>query len=363
MKTIGIFTHDFYPSIGGQGNHIYELYKQNIKNKKVKMLIFSPADNELLNHIRIFPETNNSRLKNLELSIKLYFRINLYIKRYNLDIVHLHGGPGGLFLLRKLRIPSIFTSHHTYWQQYTYIKSERWKYVFFLLEKHSYNIADKIICVSKDTRDVLIQNYQISHKKTTVIPNGTSVNPLNNRKVIKHSNEIIYLGRIDKRKGVDYLLESMRLVNEINPDIHLNIIGEGKDRSKLEAFSLKYKVNAEFHGYLEEKKLNYIYNRSVIQVVPSIFEGFGISILDGMRRGIPIVATDVDGIRNIIKNKYSGELVPYGNRKSFAHAIVHLMNDDKKKRMYITNATKELRKYTWSDSYNKLIEVYEKIYI
>ena len=57
IKRVGIFTYDFYPIEGGQGKHVYEIYKQNQKQKDFEILIFSPRNNNLKNHIQIFPET------------------------------------------------------------------------------------------------------------------------------------------------------------------------------------------------------------------------------------------------------------------------------------------------------------------
>src|SRR5260221_568848 len=126
---IGIFSQDFYPFIGGQGRYLYEFYKQNEKYQKINLYIFSPAKNNLRNSIQIFPETYKSKLRNVYYSYRLNKELNNYIKKYQLDIAHFQGGPGGIFIFRKLSISVIYTAHHTYWQQYNYIKSQIWKYI------------------------------------------------------------------------------------------------------------------------------------------------------------------------------------------------------------------------------------------
>lgn len=237
---IGIFTYDFFPIFGGMGRHVHELYKQNQLYHDVNMLIFSPSSNSLPNHIQIFPETKKSKLKNIELSIKLNNSFNKFIQQYKLDIVHLQGGPGGFFLFKTLNRPVIYTCHHTYWQQSTYIKEQSWKKIFYYLEKLSYKKADKIICVSKDTMNVLSEHYAINRNNLTYIPNGIDFNPSKALKLItKKSKNILYVGRIDKRKGVDFLVESMKVVNSIDPEITLFVVGEGKDKVRLEQFSKK----------------------------------------------------------------------------------------------------------------------------
>jgi len=359
---VGVFAYDFFPIFGGQGRHIYEIYRQNRIHKKVNMYIFSPNVNSLKNHISIFPETKKSKFKNIELSFQINKKIENLIEKYDLDIVHIHGGPGGLFLFKKLRVPTMYTVHHTYWQQYHYIKSQSWKYLFYLFEKKSYQFADKIICVSEDTKRIIHDHYSIDTTMLEYIPNGIDLNYFRSlKKLHDHSKEIIYVGRIDKRKGVDFLIRSMRLVTKKDPDITLHIVGEGSVKSNLERYSKANKLPIIFHGRLSDKEVDTLYENIAIQVVPSIFEGFGLSVLEGMGRGVPVIATNSDGIRGIIKHCYSGLLIPYNNEQILANRIIFLVNNETMRKELVQNADSELGKYNWDDIYQKTIVHYDKL--
>jgi glycogen(starch) synthase len=359
---VGIFTYDFYPFIGGQGRHVYELYKINETYNKVNLRVFSPSENNLKNHIRIFPETNKSRLKHIGFSLKLAKNINNIINKYKLDLVHLHGGPGGLLLLTDPIVPVIFTAHHTYWQQYKYFLKQRWKIVFYLLERKSYEKSKKIICVSNFTKDIIIDKYSMSSKKVVYITNGIHLKkPQNTISANSINNQILYIGRIDERKGVEFLIKAMIQINKSNPELLLHIVGEGKDKNRLHKLAELHKLNIKFYGYLSEREINHLYTTVDLQVVPSVFEGFGITVLEGMEKRICIVATNVDGIKEIIKNNYNGILVKYGDEKALSDAILNLLSNSSLRHQLVTNAYNHLNEYDWSSIYLRTVHEYENV--
>lgn len=360
--SIGVFTHDFFPFIGGQGRHIYQLYQENQRYQKTSMTVFSPSKNNLANHVRLFPETGKSKLKNIEYSWKLNKTFENLIKQYALDVVHIHGGPGGLFLFKKLSVPVVYTTHHTYWQQYRYIGTQRWKYLLYVLEKQSYALADQIICVSTDTKKILSKYYNVKQQILRYIPNGIGQEKaIASLPSLKKTKNILYVGRIDKRKGVDFLIEAMILVKEIDSDIVLHIVGTGKDKEKYEIFAKKHELPIIFYDHIPDDELSNLYKKMSVQIVPSIFEGFGISILEGIKQGVPIIATNVDGIRNIIKHNYSGMLVNYNDHYGLADTIVYLVGNTQLQKKLIANANRELPKYNWQKNYFQTLQIYESI--
>lgn len=355
---VGVFSYDFYPIIGGQGKHIYELYRENQKLNKVNLFIFSSQENKIINSFKINSNYFSKKLKHIGLSIDIHHLIENKILQYNLDLVHIHSGPGGIILFKKLSVPTIVTAHHTYWQQSTHIKSQMWKRGLLYVEKMTYKNADKIICVSEDTKRILCEKYHIPNTKLVYIPNGIHIcspfTPVN-----RQSNDILYVGRIDKRKGVSFLISAMKEVNTKDPNIRLHVVGEGKDLAKIVRQVKRDKSNIILHGHLPDEKLNQIYSRVSLQVVPSMFEGFGITVLEAMSKKIPVIATNVDGIRTIIKDGYNGILVNFGDIDDLATQILDLVQDTSKSRFITTNAYALLKEYLWENIYFRTIDVYE----
>lgn len=360
MRTIGVFTYDFFPIIGGQGKHTYELYKQNQKDKQIRLLFFSPNQNNLHNHISLFPFAKKNPLKHLYFSLQLNIFLPIIIKVYHLDGIHLHAGPGGIFLLTKQSVPTIVTAHHTYWQQQKFIRTQKWKYMFYGLEKKTYEVADKVICVSSDTQKTINTMYHIPQEKLSCIPNG--VTPISSYTQPKsQSDNMLYVGRIDKRKGVDFLLDAMKLVQQYNPKITLHVVGEGGERVALEEKTKKNNLPVKFYGYMNESGLQNMYKNIFLQVVPSIFEGFGISVLEAMANHTAVIATDTDGIRGIIKNNITGKLVQYGNVYELAENILELHKNISLRNRLVQNASQELSNFFWPNIYSQTIDIYDKL--
>ncbi len=362
---VGIITYDFYPFEGGIGRHIYELYKKLTENYGIDIVVFSPNKNSIKNHVNIFGLSKKIG-KNIMFSFLVNMINNNLINKYDLDLVHFHGGPGGIIFIKKVKdTPVIFTVHHTYYQQYYLIPEQKWKYIFSKFENISYKFADKIICVSENTRDILVKNYHIEKEKIEIIPNGVDINkfrPLNNIEKIR--NSILFVGRLDERKGIKYLIKSIVLVKEMIPDIKLFIVGTGKLKKELEKFIIlnNIKQNVKFLGRLSDKDLVEWYNRCEIVVIPSIFEGFGIVAIEAMACKTPIIATNVPGLNSIIKNGENGLLVPPKDSRKLADAIVNLLNDCKLRRHLSVNGRKEvLKKFNWDIIAKRTVKIYEEV--
>jgi len=365
---IGIFTYDFYPFLGGQGRHVYETYKRLKHNKDLNLYVFSPSQNNLKNHIVIFPKTRKSKLKDIIYSIKLNKVINTLIKTYNIDIAHLHGTIGGVFLLKKLDIPVIYTSYHTYVQQYRNLKNQRCKWilrwVLSLLEKRSYKLADKIIAISNGTKQAIIIAYKIHFQKVEVIPCGVNFGKFHKENSIKKiKNSLLFVGRLEERKGIKFLIETIPLVVNKRPDIKLSIVGKGKLLKKLKCFVRKnnLKENIKFLGFVSDENLLKRYNEAELVIVPSVFEGFGITTIEAMACGTPVIATNVDGIRDNIKNNENGILVEYGSKNELATQIIRLLNNTQLRKKIAEKGLKTVQnKFNLDEIAQKTFQIYNQ---
>jgi glycosyltransferase involved in cell wall biosynthesis len=239
---------------------------------------------------------------------------------------------------------------------------QKWKIIFYYLERGGYSNASKIICVSPSTREIISAKYKIDQTVSLVVPNG--INCQFNRNIvpeIKNNREILFVGRIDKRKGVDFLISAYEELIKNNPGILLHIVGEGKDRPKLQNYCLNKGLNIIFHGHLSDQEIFNLSKQASAQIIPSVFEGFGLVVLEAMSRGLPVIATNVDGIRDIITDGSNGILVDYGDKYLLAKRIQDLLiNDDLAKRL-VKNAYNSLENYKWENTYADTIHVYEEL--
>ena len=320
MARTGIITYDFFPLIGGIGRVTYTLYCE-LKNRNI--LFFSPANNLFPGHIRVNYWAVRF-IKQVGVSIWLHLNIHRIISEYSLDKLNIHSGAGGVLFCRKIGIPVIITCHHTYWQQYTYIKSQFWKRIFLPFEKRTYRLADKIICDCEDTKRVLLERYAIPEEKMIVITCAIDGRNFFFSDQQKNPDSILYIGRIDKRKGIEFLIRSMPYVVQQIPEARLLVGGRGSYLEKMKALvsQLDLERNVTFLGFVPDDQLNSLYNKVQCVVVPSIFEGFGMTVIEALAAGTRVVGTDVDGIRSTLTSGDYGPLVPYGDRRALAEAIV-----------------------------------------
>jgi glycosyltransferase involved in cell wall biosynthesis len=299
--------------------------------KDMGLLFFSPAINSLPRHIFIaYPPVRF--LKQTGVSLWLHFYAHRIISRHQLDRLNIHAGPGGVLCVRRLPVPVIVTCHHTYRQQVSHIRSQFWKVIFLPFEKRTYQLADRIVAVSEATKDALVKQYGIPENNVSVIHNAVDTSRFHPLEIQKHPHSLLYVGRIDKRKGIEFLIRSMPFIMDQIPDVQLLVGGKGSylDKMKTLVGRLHLEQAVTFLGFVPDDQLNELYNRAQCVVVPSIFEGFGITVIEALAAGTRVVGTDVDGIREILQSGEYGTLVPYGNHQALANAVIAELNDPKK---------------------------------
>lgn len=321
-------TYDFSPLIGGIGRHTQLLFSLLDRHEA---LFFSPAKNTLPRHVRV-KFWAVPLFKQVGVSLWFFLNARRIITDYGLKKLNVHSGPGGVLLMQRLPVPVIVTCHHTYWQHYHYIPSQFWKRLFFPFEKRTYRLADRIVCVSADTKRILVEHYGIPDKKIAVIHNAVDTSKFYPLGTQKKQNTVLYVGRIDKRKGIEFLVRSMALVKQEIPDVLLLVGGTGRHGGKMKLLTnrLNLERNVEFLGFVQDDELNALYNQAQCVVVPSIFEGFGITVIEALAAGTRVVGADVDGIRGILKNEGYGVLVRYGDFPALAGAIVSELRGPKR---------------------------------
>jgi glycosyltransferase involved in cell wall biosynthesis len=124
----------------------------------------------------------------------------------------------------------------------------------------------------------------------------------------------------------------MPFVVQTLPDTQLLIAGKGQYLEKMKSLVrlLDVERNVTFLGFVPDDQLNELYNQAQCVVVPSIFEGFGITVIEALAAGTRVVGTDTDGIRDILKRGEDGRLVPYGDTRALADAIVAELKEPKR---------------------------------
>jgi len=144
------------------------------------------------------------------------------------------------------------------------------------------------------------------------------------------AKNVLYIGRLEHVKGVEVLLRALPAVTAEVPDVHLDIVGDGPDRRRLEALANELVVNewVTFRGWLQGKAVTNAYKNARVQAVPSIWpENLPTVVIEALAVGRPVVGSRVGGIPELIRDGVTGKIVEPGNSDDLAKALISLLKD------------------------------------
>jgi len=265
---------------------------------------------------------------------------------------------------------SVVTFHDIASMREIEIEDAKHSFLYYLYGNFVYNSSKKanhIIAVSTQTKKELEEKLKIPSKKITIINHGIE----NKFKVLrKKKNDklptIGYLGCLTKRKRVHILLRSFKIFQSSYPEINcrLKIYGIKNVRGlKSEYFNLielekKLKIkNVYFRGFVPENKLVDVYNSFDVFVFPTVYEGFGMPILEAQRCGVPVITMKDAKIPEEVKK----ETIQCEDEEDIAEKIYILLNDKKFRNKIIKKGLDYSKRFTWENCIDKMIRVYEKI--
>lgn len=171
---------------------------------------------------------------------------------------------------------------------------------------------------------------------------------------------ILYVGRLEKRKGVKYLLRAFQLVEQAQPDVSLIIAGDGPDRLKLEQYAGELGLkNVKFLGYVSETTKIKLLHSSDLFVSPALYgESFGIVLLEAMASGLPTVAGDNLGYSQLMQGLGSLSLVNVQDSLEFARRLELLLAEPTLRKLWRKWAADYVKQF----NYEHIIDQYEAVY-
>jgi len=285
-------------------------------------------------------------------------------RRFNFDLIDAHyvypDGFAAALTAKFFKVPLIISARGSDINRYARMLSIR-KFLRYALIK-----ADQLICVSKALKMEIIR-LQVPEEKITVIPNGVdlgkfkSISKTAARKNLGLPDQkkiILYVGRLDENKGVDLLIRSLKIINgeTKEKDVHLIIVGNGQTRKKLESLthSLNLSRQVLFMGTVPHNELYQWYSAADVFCLPSKMEGWPNVIMEAMACGVPVVATPVGGIPEIITSDKVGLLAQRNIvkiSKTLTIALQLPWNSDQIK--------KHAEQYTWVAAANAVFNIFE----
>jgi glycosyltransferase involved in cell wall biosynthesis len=290
--------------------------------------------------LRIIPELVRE-LSPLRDTIALLKLFSL-MKREKFDIVHTHTSKAGFLgriAARMAGVPIVIhTPHgHIFYGYFGPLKNR----VFILLEKFAALFADRIITLTERGKREYVERRIAPADRFIPIYSGmdlSSFHPGTNPAKVREElglrakdQAVGTVGRLVPVKGHRYLIEAASQVVRVIPGVKFFLVGDGPCREELEGQVARLNLgnNVHFLG-LRESGLEEIMAALDLFVLPSLNEGMGRVLIQAMALGRPVVATEVSGIPEVVKNNETGILVPPGESKALAEAIITLLRDKKR---------------------------------
>ncbi len=345
-----------------------EIASQNISNQLSKMgnnvfiVAFGKEKNiEILDNNLTIYRLSYPKIKilgNLIFWIKIFFAL----RKINPDIVHCQTIQMGLpcFLFKKIyKKPYIVWCHG--FDVYFLWKFKK------IISKIVLNSANAVVALTEDMKKEIKKNFK---NEILVLPNGVDLEKFKGfSKEIVHDKlkipieekVILFVGELKKVKGLEYLIEAFKKINQRFVNSKLLLVGGGLEKENLENIVKKNNLQNKiiFVGRIANQEVCEYMIGSDVFVLPSLSEGFPLVILEAMASGLPIVATKVRGLSEILKDNKNGFLVdPKNSEDLFQRILILLENDQLRKE--ISNLNKnQAKEYSWE----KITKEIEKIYL
>jgi len=384
MKVGFVSPHTFsYP--GGVQKHTLALQKEFVERKhKVKLILprerFSQEREKttiLLGSALYIP--GNASKTNLSLNITP-LSIWRRLRKERFDILHFQNF--GVFLpiqileaASQLSNPPLkILTLHALWDASLILREiPSVPTLMYVFKEYILPRFDGIIAVSKPVLSQIEAEYDGPKE---VIPNGVNLNFFNPKglKIEKFRNvekkrlsnslklNILFVGRIEKRKGLIYLLKAFKILKTKYKDLKLIVVGEGERKKKLEDFVEKHKISGVFfEGEVKEKELAKYYRAADICCFPSIYgEAFGIVLLEAMASGRPVVAFANQGYKEVLTGKGSNFLARPKNVDDLVKKLAILIGSKNKREEMAEWGRREVKKCSWDKIADKTLKFYRK---
>lgn len=297
----------------------------------------------------IIPDINK---KNPLLMLKTLFILNSIIKKYNIDVIHSHHRMAAFYSkilsLFNKKIKRVYTAHNVFFDK---IKLLRFS-----------TSGSEIVAVGDGVKNNLIDVYKIDEKNIKTIYNSILVpKKVDKAKDVLFEKQKVYIGsigRLSEQKGFDIFINAMKSIVQKNDNVMGIIIGDGELKDEL--------INQVKNNGLDDKIIFLGYRTDVLNIIKALdfvvlssrWEGFPLTPIEVFSQKKTIVASDISGNNEIVKNEYNGLLFEKDNSFELSKKIEQMLNSKLRGKLEENAYNDFLKKY----SFEKFVKNYEKIY-
>ncbi len=230
------------------------------------------------------------------------------------------------------------------------------------IEQEALREADRIVCVSEFTARLLESHYEVDRARLRVVHNAVESAPRPFGARESHIPEpiVLFVGRVTFQKGPDYFLEAAARVVRLEPRVKFVLCGAGDQlaASVERAAQLGLARHVHFTGFLDKPELERMFRQAAVYVMPSVSEPFGITPLEAMAHGVPVIVSRQSGVTEVV---HSALKVDYWNVEELANKILAVIKRPALAAQLRSQAQTELGSITWDDRACQLNRLYGEL--
>lgn len=358
MKIIQFITH--MNERGGAQNHVLELSKA-MHQEGHEVIVMSSGNSEIVTQlekegIQYVPISSLITPINIIKDISSLYKIRKKMRVLAPDLVAIHSSKAGILgriAAYSLNIPTVFTAHSWSFSPFNNFFKRK---LFLFLEKYIAKITNGIITVSYNDYLIGLKHNIINKKATRVIHNGIEDVRFCRNDDVRDTLHLIMVSRFAHPKDHHLLLTALKNIEIDNWE--LTLVGDGPNLNVIKDYAKQLDLDKKIIFTGEKNNVIPYLEKSDVLLLISKSEGLPISIIEGMRAKLPIIASDVGGIKELIENKKQGLLVN-NNVEEISNALKMLLNDNKLLKKYGDSSyEKYLEHFTFDKMYKKTINFY-----
>ena len=324
MKIIHIITAF---GIGGAEKLLVNIINRQIEQHSVYLIYFKNIT-DLISEL-----DEKVRIKQIPLSFGMVKQLKKMYKEIKPDVIHTHLGHADLiggWSARNIPVKFFSTMHSTHFKKngMDAIFFKIYSFLFLKIMKKG-----QIIAISKSVKKQIISKIKLPKERVHLLYNAISLKKIDtiNSNYDKSSEKIrlLFVGRLEKAKSIDTLIKAISILNKkkLQNEFELDIIGDGSLRASLEQLTVDLQLQHIINFKGKQKQVERYYSQSDVFILPSIFEGFGITILEAFNARIAIITSNIQTLAELIYHKENGLLFETRNYVDLANKIAVLIND------------------------------------
>lgn len=351
------------PELTGIGRYTYEIIK-NCSELGIDFIVLVNKKDILEKMFENIKDIQMVEMKSKFLSITEQFELPLILNRYADKNVIFHSP--SFASSPFIKIPMIMTIHDLNHIRFPQFYSRVHKYYYEYIVKKSAIKSKKILTVSKFSKEEIVSWLKCNDEKIDVTYNGVDnkYNVINDKEYLNNiklkyklpNNFILYIGNQKLHKNIETLIKAIK---NVSPDYYLVINGKENERLMKVAKSFGVSDRILFIGFVDEDDLPSIYNLATVFVYPSMYEGFGLPILEAMACGCPVLAANTSSLIEVCNN--DDILFECMDYKNLSDKINELILNSNKRNKNILNGIEQSKLFSWENTAKQTVDIYNSV--